>query len=167
MKLPTLPIGMMNFLRPCMLCLTLAMAACSHEKVEATEPAKAESAETKSAAEIPAVPDAAQPAPGVEKPGTSPLAINEISILNPGQSARVHAATTLHYVRLVSDSRCPVGTQCIWAGEATIELTLESGKEKQTFTLTDRANLKNVMGFSIELVSIDRIYQINIWTQKL
>jgi hypothetical protein len=163
MKLPTLEIGMMLLLRPGMLCLILLIAACSHRKVEATEPAKAESAE----ATIPAVPEAAQPEPVLEKPGVNAIAINEIAILNPGQSARVHASTTLHYLRLVSDSRCPVGTQCIWAGEATIELTLESGKEKQTFTLTDRANSKSVMGFSIELVSIDRSHLINIWTQKL
>lgn len=41
--------------------------------------------------------------------------------LNPGESASL-ATGRVRYVRLVSDSRCPPGVQCVWAGDATIEL---------------------------------------------
>ena len=46
------------------------------------------------------------------------------------------------FVKLITDSRCPEGTQCIWAGEVTFEVAAyENGKvvAKKQFTL----NAKN------------------------
>lgn len=42
------------------------------------------------------------------------------------------------FVKLISDSRCPEGTQCIWAGEVTFEVAAyENGKivEQKQFIL--------------------------------
>ena len=47
--------------------------------------------------------------------------------LMAGQSARLDDGTTVHYARLVGDSRCPPGTQCVWAGDAEIELEWHQG----------------------------------------
>jgi len=163
MKLQTPKTGTMHLLRPVILCLSLALVACSHDKVEATQSTKTIiPAVKKTEATIPAKPD-----PVNEQPVVNEAVTGKLSMLKPGQSASIDPVTTLHYVRLVSDSRCPVGAQCIWAGEATIELTLESGKEKQTFSLTDRSNTKSILGFNIELVSIDRGHLINIRARKL
>ena len=41
--------------------------------------------------------------------------------LMPGQSASL-ADGLLRYVRLANDSRCKPDVQCVWAGDATIEL---------------------------------------------
>jgi hypothetical protein len=41
--------------------------------------------------------------------------------LMPGQSATL-ADGLLRYVRLANDSRCKPGVQCVWAGDAVIEL---------------------------------------------
>lgn len=41
--------------------------------------------------------------------------------LMPGQSASVPDGL-LRYVRLANDSRCKPGVQCVWAGDAVIEL---------------------------------------------
>ena len=41
--------------------------------------------------------------------------------LMPGQSATL-ADGLLRYIRLSSDSRCKPGVQCVWAGDAVIEL---------------------------------------------
>ena len=41
--------------------------------------------------------------------------------LMPGESASL-ADGLLRYVRLVNDSRCKPGVQCVWAGDAVIEL---------------------------------------------
>lgn len=168
-------IGSVNFLRSGIFCLAFGLVACSHDKVAATEPAKPEStaaipAENKPEAVMPEattppVSESAKPENVAGKP-EAPIASEQLAILKPGQSTRMDASTTLQYVRVLSDSRCPVGTQCIWAGEATIELTLESGKEKQTFTLTDRAGKKSILGIDIELVSIDRGHLINLRTRK-
>lgn len=162
---------MMKILRPGILWLTLALVAWSHDKHEATEPAQAKFAvtvptEKKPETTLPVTPKPAQLKPVAEKPAANALATNQIAILKPGQATSIGVAKTLHYIRLISDSRCPVGTQCIWAGEAIIELTLQSGKEKQTFTLTDKANTMSAMGFSFELISIDHGHLINIRTQE-
>lgn len=176
MRSERVKIGSVNFLRSGIFCLAMGLVACSHDKVAATEPAKPEStptipAENKPEAAIPeattpSVSESAKPDSVAEKPAAAPIASEQLAILKPGQSTSVDASTTLQYVRVVSDSRCPVGTQCIWAGEATIELALDSGKEKQTFTLTDRANKKSILGIDIELVSIDRGHLVNLRTRK-
>ena len=57
--------------------------------------------------------------------------------LNLGAQARLADGSRLTYLRLVNDSRCPPGVQCIWAGDAEIELRWEpagSGKSN-TFSL--------------------------------
>ena len=162
----------MNWSRLAILCLALALAACSHDIVTMpTEPAKTETAvaipdAAKPEATPPADSEPTKPEPVAEKPADNATP-NETILLKPGQSASLDVSTSLQYVRLVSDSRCPVDAQCIWAGEVTIELTLESGKEKQTFTLSDRANTKEALGFGIELVSVDRGHLIEIRTRKL
>lgn len=41
-------------------------------------------------------------------------------------------------VQVINDSRCPEGTQCIWAGEVTVEVAAYENKkliEQRTFTL--------------------------------
>lgn len=158
------------FLRAGILCLTLILGACSHETMTATEPSKVETdAEIpeviKTGPTLPTAQESTKPEPVAEKPVVNTVP-NELAILKPGQSASLDASTALHYVRLVNDSRCPADAQCIWAGEATIELTLESDSGKETFTLSDRANTKESMGFGIELISIDREHLINIRAQK-
>lgn len=40
--------------------------------------------------------------------------------LHPGEHVSLADQSTLAYVRLVNDSRCPPGVQCIWAGDAEV-----------------------------------------------
>lgn len=47
--------------------------------------------------------------------------------LLPGQSARLDDGSTVHYARLVNDSRCPPDAQCVWAGDAEIALEWHTG----------------------------------------
>lgn len=43
--------------------------------------------------------------------------------------------------KIISDSRCPVGTNCIWAGELVMELNvIQNNKIKETVTLTFSPN---------------------------
>lgn len=163
------------------LIVAFQVVGCTHDKVTATSgpqtlPAPAAPiattptepvATTPTTPEIitPAEPAAANPAePVVTLP--SETKANDTLSLKPGQSGTVDASTTLHYVRMVNDSRCPVGAQCIWAGEVTIELTLDSGKEKQTFTLKDDQKAASILGYDILLISIDRSHLINVRVKK-
>ncbi len=177
MNLSTTITNTRDFLRPAVLILALALIACSHDKTTVTESVKAQPPTTIAAVKKPElpIPEATKPArseptkpePSIAKPAANETAANDLFVLKPGQSKTIDTSTSLQYVRLVSDSRCPVGVQCIWAGEATIELKLKLGKEEQIFTLTDRENKKSLMGFDIELISIDRSHMINVRARKI
>lgn len=171
MNLYAAGIGIKNGLRLGVLFLALTLVACSRDVVSTpTEPANATvAAEVPDATNPEAFPPAASEPIKPQPVADSPIenAPPGITVLKPGQSAQIDDSTTLHYVRLVSDSRCPVNAQCVWAGEVTIELTLESAQDKKTFTISDRVNTTEAMGFGIELISIDRAHLVNIRAWKL
>lgn len=83
-------------------------------------------------------------------------------ILKPGQSGMLDDSAKLHYLRVINDSRCPQDAQCVWAGEVTIELQLETNKANQIFTMKDDGKAVNVMDYSIDLIRIDRNHLIQV-----
>ena len=58
--------------------------------------------------------------------------------LAPGQTATVKTAETRITFREVrEDSRCPVDVQCVWAGDAKVEVTIDrTGVPAETKTLS-------------------------------
>ncbi len=60
----------------------------------------------------------------------------------------------------VLDSRCPINAECIWAGEAIVNLSIKADGQNQTFkmaTLNAVPPFKNdttVMGYRIKLLSL-------------
>jgi hypothetical protein len=42
--------------------------------------------------------------------------------MHPGEQVSLADHSTLHYVRVTNDSRCPPGVKCIWAGDAEVAL---------------------------------------------
>ncbi len=77
-----------------------------------------------------------------------------VVVLAVGQSALVTPAALLTFEQVVSDSRCPLGVTCVWAGEVTLALSLESGAETLAFQLSDRSNSASVRGLRFELLSV-------------
>ena len=64
-----------------------------------------------------------------------PVADSGTVALLPGESASLPDGL-LRYVRLVGDSRCPPDVQCVWAGDASIELEWRPGTgASRTLTL--------------------------------
>lgn len=64
---------------------------------------------------------------------------------------------TVKFVSLEEDSRCPVGTNCIWAGNAKIKVEISNrGRNKQTFEMNTNLGAKGATydGYQIELVSL-------------
>lgn len=52
-------------------------------------------------------------------------ALGQPVTLKPGEKAVFEAERLqIRFDRVVSDSRCPKGAQCVWAGEAVIRLTV-------------------------------------------
>jgi hypothetical protein len=79
--------------------------------------------------------------------------------LAPGASARVpNTDLTIAFEQVVEDSRCPVGTTCVWAGDAAIALRVErQNAAPARFTLhTDLPSARDVeqSGSRIGLVSL-------------
>ena len=50
---------------------------------------------------------------------------------NAGQSGSCNGLA-LSFVKIISDSRCPINANCVWEGEATVELAIGD----QTLTLS-------------------------------
>jgi hypothetical protein len=79
--------------------------------------------------------------------------------LRQGDQKKVAKGLTVHFIEVSEDSRCPVGTTCVWAGNAKVKLTLLSGKKKaQEFELN--SDLKPISieyaGYKIGFVSLTR-----------
>ncbi len=65
---------------------------------------------------------------------------------------------SVSFVELVEDSRCPIGVECIQAGNAVIRLKLAQGNgEPQTVTLeTAKEDDKfDFHGYEVSLISVD------------
>lgn len=64
------------------------------------------------------------------------FALGDTLTLKAGEAA-IHEEERLLILfdTLLSDSRCPAGVQCIWAGNASVRLIFESGNEVHFLTL--------------------------------
>ena len=72
---------------------------------------------------------------------------------------------TVKFVSLVEDSRCPVGTNCIWAGNAKIKVEISNrGRNKQTFEMNTNLEPKGATydGYQIELIDLTPVPKENI-----
>jgi hypothetical protein len=62
---------------------------------------------------------------------TEPRAVKtgESFELGPGGAVRADGqALEIRFEKVVADSRCPKGAQCVWAGDATVRLSLKRGE---------------------------------------
>ena len=95
----------------------------------------------------------------------------------PGRSTvavRIHneknvprAGFRIKFVEMVDDSRCPVDTNCIWAGNAKVRIEVrETGRrgETQTFELNSNTQPTSVRfkGYEIKLIDMTPHPQSNI-----
>lgn len=93
------------------------------------------------------VPD---PIPAATAPGDQPF--GDRIVLRKGMSADVAPAATLTFVDIVSDSRCPKGVQCVWAGEVTIAMKLVTPLGNKTFELSGHASTQSALSYRVELL---------------
>lgn len=104
---------------------------------------------------VPAVPGDAtappQPAPATPASDGGNSDRRRIQLM-PGQSIALAPDAVLRLERLVSDSRCPAGAQCIWAGEVRIALSLQSGTDRRDFELATASEPEaRIAGWEIRL----------------
>lgn len=65
------------------------------------------------------------------------------------------------FLDLISDSRCPIGATCIWAGLIEVLLSVNVNGQEQVFNLSSQPNFgdkvpesKIVNGYSVKLVDL-------------
>ena len=77
-------------------------------------------------------PDSPPPSDGGGVPAGRSL---ELSLDVHAAARWAEAGLEVALVRVPSDSRCPAGTNCIWAGNATLDLTASRAAQTESFTL--------------------------------
>ena len=72
------------------------------------------------------------------------------------QKTAGNTGLTVKFVSVVEDSRCPVGVDCIWAGNAkiTVKVTDERGSKLMTMNTTAGPQGDQYGGWAIRLVSL-------------
>lgn len=62
--------------------------------------------------------------------------LGQIIELRPGQTASIEAEELkVKFAGVISDSRCPVGAKCVWAGEVTLVLEVTHLGSSRSLTL--------------------------------
>jgi hypothetical protein len=79
--------------------------------------------------------------------------------LRVGQQKDLAGRVTVRFLEVVEDSRCPEGTQCIWAGNAKVKIAESRGKMKaQELELNSGMEPTTVeaAGYRFKIVSLTR-----------
>lgn len=96
----------------------------------------------------------ADPAPADgSNAGNGTAALGRDFTLRPGESLRLAGTrSTLTFVAVPEDSRCPEGVQCIWAGNAKLSLRLD----EQPFAINSTVEPRDavVQGYRFHLVGL-------------
>ncbi|WP_077346096.1 hypothetical protein [Algoriphagus sp. A40] len=65
------------------------------------------------------------------------------------------------FLDLISDSRCPIGATCIWAGMVEVRISVNLNGQEEVFNLSSAPNFGNkvpniqtIEGYSVELVDL-------------
>ncbi len=77
--------------------------------------------------------------------------------MQPGETVKLSDRSTLRYVAVKSDSRCPPDVQCIQAGNAVLVFeSRPSGGSAQSFELnsSDQPDSRNLGGLQVTLESL-------------
>ncbi|TDD82292.1 hypothetical protein [Actinomadura rubrisoli] len=94
----------------------------------------------------------ADPADPAVKPGTA-------FTLAPGRTARLEGgALTVRFDDVKNDSRCPANVHCVWAGDATVTVTITAGKAapapRELHVTGTSAKSAAVPGYVVSLVGL-------------
>lgn len=125
--------------RPRMTLVALAMLF----SLAACQPQSRAAADEGDPAPVPSQPPAPKPEAA---PAPAPVATPGSVVLGFGDEATVAPGTQLRFVRVVNDSRCPKGVQCVWAGEVKIEFELKSPSGKNRFELASARSPGSAVG---------------------
>lgn len=89
----------------------------------------------------------------------------KISVRVGKQTKASRSKLTVKFVELVEDSRCAEGTNCVWAGNATIKVSIKQGGEpEEIFEMNTNLGAKGATfgGYAIYLTSLTPTPKANV-----
>lgn len=82
---------------------------------------------------------------------------NQEFTLRPGERAALPGQSSLRYIEVANDSRCPPTVQCVWAGDAEVKLVFEQAGKAADVVLHSANPAPQPMGpWSLTLVGLER-----------
>lgn len=93
----------------------------------------------------------------------------EFTLAAKEKAAVKSAKLNIEFVSVTEDSRCPVDVDCVWAGNAKVQIKISKGKAAaQTFELNTNLDPKTItiQGYQIKLVSLDPAPKADTETAK-
>ena len=87
---------------------------------------------------------AAEPAAPSATPASTPAPAS--IVISVGEETTIDTGTRLRLLRVVADSRCPKGAQCVWEGEVTLEFELTAPAGKKRFELSGSRSPRAAVG---------------------
>lgn len=85
------------------------------------------------------------------------VALSQPFTLRPGERASLPQQASLRYVGVESDSRCPPQVQCVWAGDARVNLAFEQAGAVTDLALDMSSTRPQPVGpWMLHLLQLDR-----------
>ena len=97
-------------------------------------------------------------------PVTAARATETIRVQINTQKRAPKSRLTIRFLELIEDSRCPVDTNCVWAGNATIKVRVSRNGRNRDLTLETNGQNNSVKahGYSIKFVALTPVPRSNI-----
>ena len=89
----------------------------------------------------------------------------QIKLRVNAQKAVPASKLKIKFVSVIEDSRCPEGTNCIWAGNAKVQIKVgKAGGEMKTFELNSNSepNTISFEGYEIKLINLEPHPKANV-----
>lgn len=79
-----------------------------------------------------------------------------LSICEGQQKVSDAGKMTIKFVSVMEDSRCPVGVNCVWAGNAKVQVTISKGESpEKTYELNSTLKPQSITAFGYEIKLAD------------
>ena len=71
---------------------------------------------------------------------------------------------TVKFISLIEDSRCPIGVNCVRAGNARIKIEISNGRGKEIFEINTTMGPKGASfgGYAINLIELTPVPKYNV-----
>ncbi len=98
--------------------------------------------------------------------------LNEAANLAYGKMANLKGGDlSIHFLEVTEDSRCPEGTECVWAGQVKVSLKITTGGSDHNIEMLKKGKQKggvtgNVGDYTVEMIEVNPYPKDGVKTEK-